>query len=726
MLGKFIGTKQRSDVFCLSRKFEAKKGEKAVLVATALGVYEAEINGRKVGDAFMTPGWTSYAHILQYQTYDVSRLIEDGENEITFTVAGGWYRSGLVGDNRVIYGDKTAVAATLTVGGREIKTDETWSARESFIRSSGIYDGETWDLTAPQSPLDCEKVEFDESKLTAQQCELVKNIEKLKVKQKLLTPAGEQVFDFGQNLTGVVELKVPVAFSGTLTLRFAEILVGGNLYTANLRSAKATDTFTVRGGETITPKFTFHGFRYVAVEGADISENALTAVVRHTALKRTGKIETDNARVNRFLTNVVWSQRDNYLDVPTDCPQRDERLGWTGDANAFCMTAAYNFDVRKFFKKWLRDMRADQAPDGKIPHIVPDVFSAEGKHINWESLNSKHTDCMWCDAMVMVPYKLYSFYGDKSFLSDNYEAMCKYLGALENSTVDGLCAVGHQYGDWLALDNPPYVYNGPRGYTEHKYLASAFYAHCLDVTAKAAKVLGKSADAKKFAARRKELIRTIRNEYFTPNGKLAVETITAHVIALAFDLAEEKFRARIARTLNDEVVRRKHHPTTGFIGTAYLLFALADNGYTETAHKVLTVDGIPGWLYEVDQGATTIWERWDSLLPDGTPNPDGMNSYNHYAFGAAMEFYYRRIAGIDFSAPGFKKIRLCPAPHPELNRVNASLISPRGLIESSYVRENGEIKYEFTVPKGASAEIILPGEEPISVTAGKYAFSRKA
>lgn len=708
--GKFIGVREKTSVFTLEKVFVAASCEKAALRVTALGLYFAEVNGKRVGDAYLTPGWTSYNKMLQVQSYDVSDLLTDGENTIVITVAQGWYCGRLMRVDGDLYGDRSAVCAALKVGNREIVTDLGWHARESYIRSSSIYDGETQEFMAELKPLTPCVVEHDKNTLVAQMCEPVRNIERVAVKQVIRTPNGELVYDFGQNMAGVVELKTSDNFRGTLTLEFAEILVNGNFYTDNYRTAKSTDTFTVCGKKTLVPEFTFHGFRYMKLTGGELPAENVTAIVRHTDLRSTGRIITDNARFDRLLENVVWGQKSNFIDIPTDCPQRDERLGWTGDINVFCRTAAYNYDIRAFMKKWLADMRNEQTDGGEVPRVIPDVLGEAG------------TRAMWCDAIVMVPWTLFEMYGDRSFLKDNYAAMKKYIVAKEKTTVDGLVGKCVEYGDWLALDGERLLPDSPFGRTDKYFVANVLFSHTLDITAKTAEILGDEKEARRIITRREKLLRDMRSEYFTSTGRLAFDTVTAQTLALHFGIAEEKFRPRLAKALNDNVVKHDYRVCTGFVGTPFLLFALADNGYLDTAEKVLLGDRFPSWLYEVDMGATTVWERWNSLMPDGTPNPDGMNSYNHYAYGSVMEFVYRRIAGIEPIEAGFRKIKVAPRPCVGLDALTAEYCSVSGKIVSGYERKNGEVIYRIEIPDGVSAEIVLPDKQTKDVGGGIYEF----
>lgn len=706
--GKMIGVAENANTFVVEKRFTAKAG-RATLRATALGLYYAELNGERVGDRYLTPGWTSYGKMLQVQQYDV--LLKEGENVLTITVNTGWYCGPLTWLYKTdTYGERSAVCADLILPEGTVSTDETWTARESFIRESGLYDGETQDFTAERKALTVCQVPFDRFTLVEQISEPVRSVQRVEVKREIITPKGEHVYDFGQNLVGVAEVKTREDFDGTLTLRFAEILVDGNFYTDNLRSAKATDVFRAVGAKTLSPEFTFHGFRYLTVTGGEVE--SVTAIVRHTDMKRTGRLETSNPRFNRLYENVIWGQRDNFVDIPTDCPQRDERLGWTGDINAFCRTAAYNYDMRGVLRKWLADVRNDQAETGEIPHVAPDC------------LGDKHTNAMWCDCITMVPVTLYEMYGDKSFLSDNYAAMKKFIAARERTMDDGLVARGHEFGDWLAMDNEAMIGNGVFGRTDHYYLTNVLHAHSLRLVAETAEILGQKAEAKIYREKYREHLERVRREYFTPGGRLCFDTVTAQVVALHFGIVPEEHRRKLAKTLNENVIRHGCRVVTGFIGTPFLLYALTDNGYFETARRVLLNNGYPGWLYEVDMGATTVWERWNSLMPDGTPNPEGMNSYNHYAYGSVMEFVYRRIAGIEAAAPGFRKVRITPHPCKGLASVRGEYDSVQGKIIAGYTQSGGEITFFAVIPQGVEAEILLPGEAPVTVSGGEYSYRR--
>ncbi len=709
---KFIGVKENVEVFTLRKDF-VSDGGKTVLKITALGVYFVAINGVRVGKDYLAPGWTDYNKTLQEQEYEVTKLLKNGKNSIEITVGGGWYyrRESY---RQYSYGQKIATRAEMiTSNGTLIFTDESWSAKESYIRFSSIYDGEIQDFSVERKVLSPIIVEYDESRIVNQICEPIRDIKRLAVTKKIYTPCGDIVYDFGQNISGVVEITTPKHFQGEIILRFAEILVDGEFYTDNLREAKCTDVFVVNDEGRYSPEFTYHGFRYLKVTGVDLPAENVVAIVRHTDMRKTGNIYTDNEKFNRLIKNVEWGQRDNFVDIPTDCSQRDERLGWTGDINAFCDTAAYQYDIRKIMRKWLTDLRNGQSDTGEIPHIAPDIWG------------TKTTAAFWSDAITMIPWRLYRHYGDVSFLADNYEAMKKFVAARERTIKSGLISGGHEFGDWLAADNEPFTDNGFSGRTDLYFITNVFHTVSLKITAEAAKILGKVDEYDDYRIKRENLITEMRKEYFTERGRLCFDTVTAQVLALHFDIVEEKYRNKLAAVLDLNVKKHGYRISTGFIGTPFLLFALADNGYAETAEKVLFNEECPGWMYEINMGATTIWERWNGLLPDGKPNPDGMNSYNHYAYGSVAEFVYRRIAGIEEIQPGFAAIKISPHPFNNLPKFSAEFDSVHGKIISGYEIKKDKIEYFTAIPDGITAEYVLPGEKAVVLGGGKYSFERK-
>lgn len=716
--GKFIGVTENVNTFVLEQTFLVKKPSAAVLRATALGLYFAQINGVRVGECYLTPGWTAYKKMLQVQEYDVTAFLKEGENVISFTVNEGWYAGPLFWlMKRNCYGTKIAVCADLVIGGEIISTDENWAARTSPIREAGIYGGETADYTVKCVSLNPQEVPFDKAMLVKQLSESVRTTERLPVKEIIRTSKGDLIYDFGQNISGVAEIVTPDDFEGTLTLQFAELLVNGEFYTANLGNAKATDTLTCKGRMIYAPEFTFHGFRYLKLSGGELPKESVTALVRHTDMRRTGYVQTSNPHIQRLLENIVWSQRDNFVDIPTDCPQRSERLGWTGDINAFCTTAAYNYDIRAFMKKWLADVRNEQSETGEIPVVVPYVIEDIGKEM---TLN---TSAMWSDCIVTIPYKLYEMYGDESFLADNFASMQKFVSAREKNMQNGLIVSGFEFGDWLSMDVDPYVRHATFGSADKYLIANFLHLDVLDKMAKTAAVLKRETEAEKYRAEYKNTLSAVRKEYFTAGGRIASDSITVLALALYFDIVSEEFRAKIAAILNQKVENHGYRVVTGFIGTPYLLFALADNGYKATAEKVLMNRACPGWLFEVDMGATTVWERWNTLMQDGTPNPDGMNSCNHYAYGAVMEFIYRRICGIEPAAAGFRRVKIAPMPCRGIANARAEYQSVGGKIAAGYAQENGKITFFAEIPKDIHAELFVPHKGKVAEGNGRLEYS---
>jgi len=541
---------RQPNVSQLFTSFNARKEiKRARLYATALGMYKAEINGKKAGNIFFAPGWTSYNNLLQYQTYDATDLIVRGDNELSLTIAKGWYR-GIIAYGPDNYGTASAALCELHIfyadGTRDIVvTDKAWRAQDSYISDSEIYDGETQDyIRGLSETYPVKEIEYDKNKINAQICEPVCVTERLKPVKHIITPAGERVLDFGQNLTGLVEFSASGERGQTVRLRHAEVLdPQGNFYTDNLNSAKAEDTFILSGGQqTLCAEFTFHGFRYVELNGIDdIRLDDFTALVIHSDLKKTGAIVTSDETVNRFLLNVEWSQRDNFVDIPTDCPQRAERLGWTGDANVFFRTAAYQYDVALFFKKWLKDLAFGQKPDGSFPWSIPDVNDGPG------------FDALWSDAATMIPYNFYMVYGDVQILNKQYPSMKKFIEGLSGMcSPEGLVVRGHQFGDWLALDRDEFMAR-PIGLTDVYFIANAFYIVSLRIMIETARILNNTADAEYYGKKLNAVHKAFLKEYVTAGGRLVSETQTACVLALHFNLVPKKYRQKIAGALKGTV-----------------------------------------------------------------------------------------------------------------------------------------------------------------------------
>ena len=690
----------------------AAKAEKAMLEITALGVYEAKLNGERVGDFILAPGWTSYLNRLQVQSYDVTNLLKT-ENSLEVTVGQGWRAIANKRDGSDFLGYRdTALIAELTLtyadGTTEsIVTDSSWTARESKLRYTNIYDGDIYDATFKAgSARHCICVDLEKDMLIPQEGEKIVEQERMPALQVIKTPAGETVIDFGQNMTGYVEFRIKGTPGAQATISHGETLDrDGNFYNANYRSADAQIKFVCDGEEhTYKSALTFFGFRYIRLENwpDEIKKENFTAVVVHSDIRRTGYFECSDETVNKLFKNIIWGQKGNFLDVPTDCPQRDERLGWTGDAQVFVRTASLNFDVERFFKKWLRDLAADQGRDGCVPHVIPNISDDMGG------------SSAWSDAAVICPWEIYRTYGDKAVLEEQFDSMKAWIDWMRERSENGRRSGGSHFGDWLGLDSPEGSYKGS---TPEDLIATAYYKYSTELFIKAAHALGR--DVAEYENIPAEAAAAFRREYME-NGRVKNATQTACVLALYFDITDD--RAATATQLN-ELVKRAGHLETGFVGTPYLLHALSDNGYAETAYDLLLRREYPSWLYPISKGATTVWEHWDGIKPDGTMWSTDMNSFNHYAYGAVADWMYGAAAGInsDPDRPGFEHIIFRPVTDRRLDFVKASIDTRRGTVASEWRRENGRIKYIFTVPEGCGASVVIGGEKH-EVGAGTHEF----
>lgn len=706
--------------------FTAEKPVKrARLYATACGVYEACVNGKKAGDFFMAPGWTSYHNRIQYQTYDITELMEK-ENKIAITVGNGWYKGELGFDAKPDnYGAKTALSAMIQIEYEDgniskIVTDTDWKVETGPIRFSEIYHGETQDYTTKKKETGY-AILFEETDqighITAQESEMVRVTKRFVAKEKIVTPKGEVVFDFGQNMAGIVEVKLPELTGNRLVIRHAETLdKDGNFYTENLRTARCTDTYIYGEdmvGRIVMPHFTFHGFRYICVEGAgrDVKAECFTACALHTDMRETGTFHSDNQLVNQLQNNIQWGQRSNFLDIPTDCPQRDERLGWTGDAQVFCGTASYNFNTALFFRKWLRDMAAETSDQWGVPHVVPNI------------LGSQDGAAAWSDAATIIPWTLYQVYEDKDMLKEQYPMMKQWVDYIHaRVSANGLWQTGFQYGDWLALD----IESGSTdrtGGTDRYLVANAYYAYSTRIVRDTARELGYTEDAEKYGKLYEEIKEAINIEFVTRSGRLVSETQTACVLMLHFDLVKPEFRERILETLEANIGAHHNHLTTGFVGTPYLCHCLSENGLHNLADEIFMKEDFPGWFYAVKKGATTIWERWNSILPNGDFDESGMNSLNHYAYGSIGSWLYEKVAGIRRLEPGYKKILICPMLTKGMTEVSASFESVYGTIRSAWSCRDGKICIDVEIPVNTTAVICLPEkEEEINVGSGNYHY----
>ena len=689
--------------------------KKAELTISATGVYEARINNRRVGDFIFAPGLTSYKSRLQYQTYDVTDMLEK-ESILSIYLGKGWYRGRISANDKVLNETDGAVIAELVItcndGSKEcVITDNSWNVSTSRILFSDIYDGETYDASAEIKELGNAIINNNMAKSTLipQEGEFVKEQEKIKPVKMFTTPKGECVIDFGQNIAGYVALNIMANKGEKIVISHAEVLDSdGNFYNENYRSAKSQlEYICCNGHQTYKPVFTYFGFRYIRLDECpgNINLDNFTAIAVYSDMKRTGYIETGSKKVNKLYENTIWSQRDNFIDIPTDCPQRDERMGWLGDAQVFAKAASYNYNTKKFFGKWLGDLRAEQRENGSVPDTVP----------NFGLLSRSST--AWGDAVTIIPWRMYLMYGDKKDLEVNFDAMKRWVDFMTNDSLDKYlwtCVDDSEkmwrkhYGDWLALDAPMGSY---RGITSDGFIASAFYAYSTEILIKAGKVIGR--DMSEYEELHRNIVSTFKKtftEYFTQ---------TECVLALYFNLTDH--RAETAKQLNDMIVSNGNKLKTGFVGTPYLLYALSENGYAETAYSLLLQEEYPSWLYEVNHGATTIWEHWDGIRDDGSFWSADMNSYNHYAYGSVVDWLYSVAAGIQCveEKAGFKEVVIAPVPDKRLGSINASFDTAYGTIKSAWHYEGDKVFYEITTP--VKAAIIIDGEKQ-SVESGSYIF----
>ena len=687
----------------------------AKLEITSLGIYEAKINGKRVGDFIFAPGWTSYNKRVQVDTYDVTDMIR-ANNHIQVGVAPGW-RGNYMAQPLHYGGDYIGAKEVALICALEIVykngesqvvySGEDWRARQSKTRYSNIYNGYIHDCEyLDMKPKKAIEFPHPTKILIDREGEKAVEVERVAAKELIITPKGETVIDFGQNLTGYVEFRIKGEAGEMATIRHAEVLdAQGNFYTDNLRGAKAEAVFICNGKEQVfKPAFNFYGFRYICLDGFsdEIKLENFTAIVVHSEMKRTGYFECSDNRINKLFSNIIWGQKGNFLDVPTDCPQRDERLGWTGDAQVFVKTAAYNYDVERFFIKWLGDLRADQTVWGTIPHVIPNVFGIDNE-----------CSAAWADAATVCPWQMYVSYANKDILSDSLHSMKEYISFIESRIRDGIWKDGWHFGDWLNLDASDDT-DCSKG-TDKELIATAYFIYSSEILIKSMKVLGE--DCERYENLRNESIAAFRRDYMK-DGRIIPEkaTQTACTVALHFGITDNA--KETAAQLN-ELVTECGHIKTGFVGTPYVMHALSDNGYGKTAYDLLLREEYPSWLFSVKMGATTIWEHWDSLREDGSMWNVSMNSFNHYAYGSVGDWLYGVAAGInaDESAPGYEKIVFSPITDERLDYVKASYESRKGLIKSEWVRENGKVKYTFVVPEESTAVAYIGGKE-IALKAG--------
>ena len=738
------------EVRSFKKKFNAKKDIKsATLCVSAIGIYNAEINGKAVTDSVLNPGITHYYKRTQYQEYDVTALIEK-ENEIKIGVGNGW-AAGYFGYNgkRGVFANHTSLIAEMTVcytdgSGESIVTDETWQVYTSKTEFADIYNGETVNMCHEEKLLGNALFDTEASEkfnLIPQQGEWIKEQERLAPIELIITPKGERVIDFGQNMTGYVEFKIKGKRGDRIVVTHAEVLdKDGNFYNENYRTAENKMTYILDGEENLfKPKYSFQGFRYIRLDEypGEVDLRGITAVVVHSDMKRTGYFSCGNEKINQLYHNTVWGQKSNYLDHPTDCPQRNERLGWTGDAQVFCRTAALNFDVKKFFHKWLGDLRADQGQNGAVYGICPDKFAGH-------SGPCTRISAAWGDAATVIPWEMYRAYGDKKILEDNFELMRRWVEYQHSAgSEEFLWLGGYHYGDWLAMDAGEDSYVGA---TSNDLIASAFFYYSTTLLIKAGEVLGK--DMSVYRTLKENIYKTFR-EYFMENGmpreelplteipqfgkSKPVDTVrkgmtqTALVLILHFGLYAENEKKALEDKLIALIGEWGGLMTTGFVGTPYILHVLTAAGRVDIAYKLLLEERSPSWLYSVTHGATTMWEHWNSLKEDGSFWSTDMNSFNHYAYGSVCDWIYGQAVGITVTdeGAGYESFTLTPHPCKELGFVNCTLNTPNGTVVCNWYYKGDDVYYEFVVPKDSTAYLILPDGTKATLCGGKYMYTAK-
>ena len=700
----------------MRREFEVRGLRSATLHVTALGLVEPWLNGLRVGDEVLAPGWTSYNHRLAVSSYDVTTLLTEGHNALGAVLGEGW-AVGQVGweGRRAVWSDRPAAFLQLDIddeqGPRTIGTDATWRAGAGGVRTNSLFHGEFYDARLESAGW-CtpgfddaawdavEVVDRDLSALVPRTWEPIRAVEQLPAKDVFSTPAGRTVVDFGQNISGWVRLRVRGPAGTTITLRHSETLILGEIDFETNRGAAATDVYVLRGEgeECWEPRFTIHGFRYVDVEGwpGELTIDDVSAVVVHSDMRRSGWFETSHAGLNRLHSNVVWSMRGNFVGVPTDCPQRDERAGWTGDINAFADTAAYLYDVRGVLGSWLTDLANEHRVQGSVPFVVPDVRTTPSP-----------PTALWGDVAVNLPWVLYEEYGDEEILRRQYPSMTAYTDQVERLLdARGLWSSGFQFGDWVDPDAP--ASNAAGGKTDRHLIASAYFCRTAAQMARTATVLGHHEDAVRYRALHERVREAFRHEWVTPAGRLANESQTAYALVICHDILDELQEQRAGERLAELVTDAGYRVATGFAGTPLVAHALSRTGHLDAAYWLLLQEECPSFLYPLSKGATTIWERWDAIRPDGTLNSTGMTSLNHYALGAFANWLHRVVGGLAPAAPGYASIRVEPRPGGGLTSAATCKETRYGRASVSWRDDGDERVVEVVVPESVDADVVLP------------------
>ncbi|KAH7417634.1 glycoside hydrolase family 78 protein [Cadophora sp. MPI-SDFR-AT-0126] len=729
-----IDATKRPVVF--QKEFLVESVEKSRLYITAHGIYEAKINGKKVGNHVLAPGWTSYNHRLNYQVHDVQSLLVKGTNTLVVEVGEGWYagRLGFMGGVRSIYGEQVGLLAQLEVDGSVLcKTDASWTCGTGSILESEIYDGEIVDYREELRTSHSVVVkDLDENViLAAPEIPPVRCIEDISPVSISKSPSGKVIVDFGQNLVGWVRVNLksfgPDCAGKMIRLSHVEVLENGECGSRPLRLAKAQDSITLSAQlpeEYWEPKFTFHGFRYVQVDGWP-TENAMpttddfTARVIHTDMEQTGWFECADTMVNKLHSNVRWGMRGNFVSVPTDCPQRDERMGWTGDLGVFAGTANFLYDTHGMLGNWLADLAAEQfEQDGVLPPpVVPDVMQFAGP---------RQPLAVWSDVTVTAPWDIYQNFGDISILQQQYESMTAWIDrGLPRGPNRLWSKTAHQLGDWLDPSAPPQ--DPGKALTDSQLVANAYLVHLTGLLAKISTILGHQEQAAMYHRDFEELRVTFQDEYITPNGRLASDSQTAYALVICFDLcANEKHKEGCGDRLEFLVRSNGFKVATGFVGTPLICRALSISGRDFLAYRMILEKKCPSWLYAVTMGSTTMWERWDSMLPDGSLNPGDMLSFNHYAFGAIAQWLHEVVGGISAQEPGWKKILVRPVPGGIITSASIKHLSAYGMIECHWTIESGKtFNVEVFVPPNTTAIVVLPGQiesQGVEVGSGRHEF----
>jgi alpha-L-rhamnosidase len=707
----------------------------ARLHVSALGVFEATLNGIAVADDVLSPGWSSYEWRLRYRSYDVGHLLAD-HSVLGLALGNGWYRGRLTwSGQRALYGDRLGAIAQLEVtfadGHRQVVvTDDSWTAGPSDVVADDLYDGQTVDArrrddswtrpgATPAGFGAVEALDFDTSLLAPYVGPPVVRHETLRPTEIWTSPSGRTLVDFGQNLVGWLRLRVRGESGQQVTVRHAEVLEHGELGVRPLRTAEATDRFVLSGGDDVfEPTFTFHGFRYAEVEGwpGELTADDLEAVVVHSDLPRTGWFECSDPMLEQLHRNVVWGQKGNFLDIPSDCPQRDERLGWTGDIAVFAPTAAFLYDVDGFLRDWLVDVWLEQrAADGMVAFVVPDAL----KYAPPNDFPDVESTAIWSDAAVWVPWALWQAYGDLEVLRTQYDSMTAHVHRVESLlSPTGLWDTCFQFGDWLDPQAPP---DEPfRAKADNGVVATACLYRSARTVAEVAALLGHDEDAAAFADLASRTRDAFHKHYVHDDGSIESDAVTVYSLAIVFGLLDDHGSAQAGRRLSQLVAENGYHVATGFAGTPYVCDALTLTGHLDDAYRLLLERTCPSWLYPVTMGATTVWERWDSMLPDGTINPGQMTSFNHYALGAVADWMHRTVGGLAPLEPGYSRVLVAPRPGGGLTHARTALDTRHGRVEVGWRVDVGRLTVETTLPDGVTGVLRLPGHDDVELSSGAH------